>query len=249
MECCITEVKSKKKLTEKETADMIKHTAVRAPDRMKYIDNWVNKSGIKADPILKEYNIDVNLKMVELEGRVMEAPDIQYRTNQMSSRQIGDKGSWDHRNFNFNVPRKVENWVVINASSRVRDDAMNEFIKMLMRIGKIHGIEMRDAVFVQNYAPRRGSSEQQILNDMKNMFEMLTTKYKPLDLVVAIFGGTTPVYKVVKTCGDILFGVPTQGVEDKNVNRLSDQTISNILLKINTKLGGRNFILSQSNKL
>jgi len=69
-------------------------------------------------------------------------------------------------------------------------------------------------------------------------------KYKPLDLVVVVFGGTITAYKVVKTCGDITYGVATQGVEDRNVNRINDQTVSNILLKVNTKLGGRNFLLS-----
>jgi eukaryotic translation initiation factor 2C len=41
----------------------------------------------------------------------------------------------------------------------------------------------------------------------------------------------------------------TQGVEDRNVNKIQDQTVSNILLKINTKLGGRNWFLSQQNRL
>lgn len=54
---------------------------------------------------------------------------------------------------------------------------------------------------------------------------------------------------MVKTCGDLTYGVLTQGVEDKNVNRIQDQTISNILLKINTKLSGRNWLLSPSNQL
>ena len=45
------------------------------------------------------------------------------------------------------------------------------------------------------------------------------------------------------------YGVPTQGVEDRNVNRINEQTISNILLKINTKLGGRNWFLSRRNHL
>jgi eukaryotic translation initiation factor 2C len=70
-----------------------------------------------------------------------------------------------------------------------------------------------------------------------------------LELIVAIFDGTTPAYNMIKTCGDITYGILTQGVESRNVNKLGDQTISNILLKINTKLGGRNWLLSKQNKL
>lgn len=66
---------------------------------------------------------------------------------------------------------------------------------------------------------------------------------------MAIFPGTSQMYNMLKTCGDLKYGILTQGVEDRNVNRIQDQTISNILLKINTKLGGRNWLLSTQNRL
>jgi hypothetical protein len=70
MELCITELKHQRKLNEKQTADIIKQTAVKAPDRMAYIQNWINRSQIDQDPVLKQFNIDVNLKITELDGRV-----------------------------------------------------------------------------------------------------------------------------------------------------------------------------------
>mgnify|MGYP001792289224 CR=1 FL=1 len=50
----------------------------------------------------------------------------------------------------------------------------------------------------------------------------------------------------VKRVGDILFGLATQCVQAKNVNRTSPQTLSNLCLKINVKLGGINNILLPS---
>jgi len=47
----------------------------------------------------------------------------------------------------------------------------------------------------------------------------------------------------VKRVGDILFGLATQCVQAKNVNRTSPQTLSNLCLKINVKVGGTNNIL------
>ena len=70
-----------------------------------------------------------------------------------------------------------------------------------------------------------------------------------LELVVAIFSGTSLMYNMLKTCGDLKHGILTQGVEERNVNKMQDQTLSNILLKINTKLGGRNWLLSPQNRL
>ncbi|EFX70194.1 putative Argonaute-family psuedogene [Daphnia pulex] len=53
----------------------------------------------------------------------------------------------------------------------------------------------------------------------------------------------TPVYAEVKRVGDTVLGMATQCVQAKNVNITSPQTLSNLCLKINVKLGGVNSIL------
>ena len=48
----------------------------------------------------------------------------------------------------------------------------------------------------------------------------------------------------VKRVGDTMLGIATQCVQSKNVIKLHSQTISNLCLKINAKLGGINSILA-----
>jgi len=48
----------------------------------------------------------------------------------------------------------------------------------------------------------------------------------------------------VKRVGDTMLGIATQCVQSKNVIKLNSQTISNLCLKINAKLGGINSILA-----
>jgi hypothetical protein len=115
-------------------------------------------------------------------------------------------------------------------------------------VAKIHGIRMGNPVDVTSYNAYR-KNESTVINDFRNFFENYSTKFKPLSLVVVVFSGTDNAYKVLKTCGDLYYGIPTQGVDAKNVFKCQDQTISNILLKVNTKLGGRNFVLSQKTQL
>lgn len=50
----------------------------------------------------------------------------------------------------------------------------------------------------------------------------------------------------MKRVGDTLLGMATQCVQAKNVNKTSPQTLSNLCLKINVKLGGINSILVPS---
>jgi eukaryotic translation initiation factor 2C len=245
VELCDTVVKQQKKFTDKQTADIIKLSAVPATERMKSIENWASNSGIDKDPILANYNINVNLKMMEVDGRVLAAPDIVYQKEYVvPSKVIGEKGSWDHRNRAFFSTRRVERWVVLNLASRIRNDAADRFCKDLCKIASFHGIDFRPPLDLVD-----GTRTKNDKNLVKHVFLDLVKRYQKLELIVVIFSGTGISYNVVKTCGDLDFGIATQGVEERNVTKLSDGTISNILLKINTKLGGTNFVLSQKTQL
>ena len=78
-----------------------------------------------------------------------------------------------------------------------------------------------------------------------NIFRYLKTSFPGLQLVVVVLPGKTPVYAEVKRVGDTVLGMATQCVQAKNVNKTSPQTLSNLCLKINAKLGGKNFVLDR----
>ncbi|KAK2165838.1 hypothetical protein LSH36_45g16093 [Paralvinella palmiformis] len=83
-------------------------------------------------------------------------------------------------------------------------------------------------------------------DQVEPMFRYLKNTYPGLQLIVVVLPGKTPVYAEVKRVGDILIGLATQCVQAKNVNKTSPQTLSNLCLKINVKLGGINNILLPS---
>ena len=198
MEFCKTELKHKKKLTDTETADLIKKNAVKAPERMAYIESWANKSAIDKDPILKEYNINVNLRLVEVDGRVLNAPDVQYgASNVAQSRSIGERGSWRHDNFKLVNGINVNRWVAMNFSGRVRDQPAYDFCMALSRVGKMHGVNIAEPL---DYAEPR-NVRNATPEDARRLFEDMITKHKQLDLILVIMGGTTQIYNMIKTCG------------------------------------------------
>ena len=97
------------------------------------------------------------------------------------------------------------------------------------------------------------------------LFRQLLQELEGLQLILVVLPGKTPVYgkegkeeedmgnhysfthsfslAEVKRVGDTLLGVATQCVQTRNVNRTSPQTLSNLCLKINVKLGGINSII------
>lgn len=63
--------------------------------------------------------------------------------------------------------------------------------------------------------------------------------YKVINLFIYLFIFLAEVKRV----GDTLLGMATQCVQVKNVVKTSPQTLSNLCLKINAKLGGINNVL------
>lgn len=80
-----------------------------------------------------------------------------------------------------------------------------------------------------------------ILCKLHTVISFLKVVSKLLSFVCCVFVSFT--VAEVKRVGDTMLGVASQCVQLKNVVRPSPQTLSNLCLKINVKLGGINSIL------
>ncbi|XP_041507816.1 protein argonaute-4 isoform X3 [Microtus oregoni] len=109
------------------------------------------------------------------------------------------------------------------------------FTDQLRKISKDAGMPIQGQPCFCKYAQGADSVEP--------MFKHLKMTYVGLQLIVVILPGKTPVYAEVKRVGDTLLGMATQCVQVKNVVKTSPQTLSNLCLKINAKLGGINNVL------
>ncbi|XP_026933771.1 protein argonaute-2 isoform X6 [Sagmatias obliquidens] len=109
------------------------------------------------------------------------------------------------------------------------------FTEQLRKISRDAGMPIQGQPCFCKYAQGADSVEP--------MFRHLKNTYAGLQLVVVILPGKTPVYAEVKRVGDTVLGMATQCVQMKNVQRTTPQTLSNLCLKINVKLGGVNNIL------
>ncbi|KAF3834127.1 hypothetical protein F7725_025331 [Dissostichus mawsoni] len=116
-----------------------------------------------------------------------------------------------------------------------REDLLKSFTDQLRKISKDAGMPIQGQPCFCKYAQGADSVEP--------MFKHLKMSYVGLQLIVVILPGKTPVYAEVKRVGDTLLGMATQCVQVKNVVKTSPQTLSNLCLKINAKLGGINNVL------
>lgn len=228
-----------KKLTDTQTSTMIKATARSAPDREREINNLVKKADFNSDPYAQEFGISINDEMTLVRGRVLPPPKIQYG-GRTKAQAIPNQGVWDMRGKQFHTGVEIRVWAIacFAPQKMCREDALRNFTQQLQRISNDAGMPIIGQPCFCKYA--------QGADQVEPMFRYLKSTFQGLQLVVVVLPGKTPVYAEVKRVGDTVLGMATQCVQAKNVNRTSPQTLSNLCLKINVKLGGVNSILVPS---
>jgi eukaryotic translation initiation factor 2C len=228
-----------KKLTDMQTSTMIKATARSAPDREREINNLVTKADFNNDPYLQTFGISVSSQMCEVQGRVLPAPKLQYG-GRTKAQVVPNQGVWDMRGKQLYQGIQIRVWAIACFAPQrmVGEEALRNFTQQLQRISNDAGMPIMGQPCFCKYATGPDQVEP--------MFRYLKNTYQGLQLIVVVLPGKTPVYAEVKRVGDIMFGLATQCVQAKNVSRTSPQTLSNLCLKINVKLGGINTILLPS---
>ncbi|XP_071810855.1 protein argonaute-2-like isoform X2 [Apostichopus japonicus] len=226
-----------KKLTDMQTSTMIKATARSAPDREKEINNLVKKAQFNSDRFVQEFGLAISTDMVQIEGRVLPVPKIQYG-GKNKFQAVPQQGVWDMRGKQFHTGVEIKIWAIacFAAQHQCKEDSLRNFTSQLQKISNDAGMPIMGQPCFCKYAVGADQVEP--------MFRHLKKTYKGLQLIVVVLPGKTPVYAEVKRVGDTLLGVATQCVQVKNVNRTTAQTLSNLCLKINVKLGGVNNILA-----
>ncbi|XP_076338021.1 protein argonaute-2-like isoform X1 [Tachypleus tridentatus] len=246
-----------KKLTDMQTSTMIKATARSAPDREREINNLVSanttqvpeppmlvrKADFNNDPYVREFGLSISSTMMEVRGRILPPPKLQYggRVSTCTRQQaIPNQGVWDMRGKQFHTGIEIRVWAIACFAPQrtCREDALRNFTQQLQKISNDAGMPIIGQPCFCKYATGPDQVEP--------MFRYLKSTFQGLQLVVVVLPGKTPVYAEVKRVGDTVLGMATQCVQAKNVNKTSPQTLSNLCLKINVKLGGINSILVPS---
>ncbi|KAJ2947967.1 hypothetical protein O0L34_g9760 [Tuta absoluta] len=231
-----------KKLTDMQTSTMIKATARSAPDREREINNLVRRANFNTDLYVKEFGLTISNNMMEVRGRVLPPPKLQYggRVSSLGGQALPNQGVWDMRGKQFFMGVEIRVWAIACFAPQrtVREDALKNFTQQLQKISNDAGMPIIGQPCFCKYATGPDQVEP--------MFKYLKSTFVQLQLVVVVLPGKTPVYAEVKRVGDTVLGMATQCVQAKNVNKTSPQTLSNLCLKINVKLGGINSILVPS---
>jgi len=146
----------------------------------------------------------------------------------------------------FNDGKKLEHWGLLDLTDC--DD--QSFVNALYDEGRTRGLSIEFPVVKKSNEKDWRKLGESLEKDFVTLFNELAKKRKPDMIMVIVWGKESNIYAMIKTMGDTIYKIPTQVILKKNtmIGPKSPQTIHNICLKLNAKLGGVNQIIHPCSK-
>ncbi|RHY09601.1 hypothetical protein DYB25_010480, partial [Aphanomyces astaci] len=232
--------KCPRKATDNQVANMITYTATPPEERRQKIVARVQEAHFTVDNTLAAFGASVDPTMLTVEARELAAPSMLYAHNK--TEQPRD-GAWNMRNLALFQGMAFKSYALMSLcdSRRTTDADVFDFFNAL--VTHMKGLGMTPPGAKPPLVTRGGRGDP-----IERMFQ------EAVDKATRVFGQrpqivfcVAPVqdalnYGDLKRASDTVFGIPSQMMLAKHLAKQNPMYMSNLLLKVNTKLGGRNAV-------
>ncbi|XP_019455891.1 PREDICTED: protein argonaute 4-like [Lupinus angustifolius] len=224
-----------KALSTLQRASLVEKSRQKPQERMRVLSDALKISNYGAEPMLRNCGIQINPSFTQVDGRVLQAPRLKFGNGEDFNPR---NGRWNFNNKKIVDPVKIERWAVVNFSARCNVQAL---VRDLIKCGNMKGIMVEDPfdVFEENTQFRRAPPVVRVEKMFEHMMSKLPGAPKFL-LCLLPERKNSDLYGPWKKKNLADFGIVTQCIAPTKVN---DQYLTNVLLKINAKLGGMNSLL------
>ncbi|KAL1817283.1 hypothetical protein DCAR_0521706 [Daucus carota subsp. sativus] len=221
-----------KALTTLQRAQLVEKSRQKPQDRMKTLTNALRINNYADEPLLRACGVSVSNNFTQVEGRILAAPRLRVGNGEDF---FPRNGRWNFNNKKLVEPTTIDRWAVVNFSARCNIQGL---ITDLIKCGGLKGINIARPfdVFEENPQHRRAPP----LVRVEKMFESMMSKLPgaPQFLLCLLpERKNSLLYGPWKRKNLAEYGIVTQCIAPTRVN---DQYLTNVLLKINAKLGGLN---------
>ncbi|XP_034688176.1 protein argonaute 4-like [Vitis riparia] len=225
-----------KALSTLQRASLVEKSRQKPQERIGVLTNALRSNNYDAEPMLRSCGISISRDLTQIEGRVLAAPRLKVGNGEDF---FPRNGRWNFNNKKLVEPTKIERWAVVNFSARC--DIRN-LVRELIKCGGMKGIHIDPPfdVFEENPQSRRAPPIVRV----EKMFEEIQSKLPgaPQFLLCLLpERKNSDLYGPWKRKNLSEYGIVTQCIAPTRVN---DQYLTNVLLKINAKLGGLNSMLA-----
>lgn len=224
-----------KALTTFQRASLVEKSRQKPQERMSALSDALKVNNYGAEPMLRSCGVSITSSFTQIEGRVLQAPKLKIGNGE---EMFPRNGRWNLINKKLTEPVKIERWVVVNFSARCD---VRGLVRDLIKCGEIKGIHI-DApfdVFEESPQYRRAPPVVRV----EKMFEEVQSKLPGAPQFILCLlpeRKNCDIYGPWKKKNLAEYGIVNQCMAPMRVN---DQYLSNVLLKMNAKLGGLNSVL------
>ncbi|XP_017882046.1 protein argonaute-2 isoform X2 [Ceratina calcarata] len=226
---------TQKKLNEEQTKRMIRAAATKPDERKHKILEKFAQMNLNDQPTLtNEFHLSVQGQFERVPARVLAAPTLHYNRPVTVA-----KGVWRIEEFLRKGELPDCSWTILNLDRGMQENTLYEFQAMLQRGGLALGMRIGRA-----FTPFQTILVQRDTRSITSYFERM--KKTGIKMVIVILSTMSNAYSCVKQISELKVsgGIVTQCVKSHTLrSKMNPATISNILLKINSKLNGVNHVL------
>ncbi|XP_073158213.1 protein argonaute 4-like [Henckelia pumila] len=225
-----------KALTSFQRASLVEKSRQKPQERMSVLSNALKTNNYDSEPMLRSSGVSISSSFTQVEGRILPPPKLKVGNGE---EMFTRNGKWNFNNKKFIDASKIERWAVVNFSARCD---VRGLIRDLTRIGEMKGIKVEAPfdVFEENSQFRRAPPLVRVEKMLEEVQSKLPGQPKFL-LCLLPERKNCDIYGPWKRKNLSEFGIVTQCLCPMRVN---DQYLTNLLLKINAKLGGLNTSLA-----
>lgn len=225
-----------KALSSMQRASLVEKSRQKPQEKIKIVTDALKNYGYDEDPVLAQCGVRIDRQPTQVEGRVLESPKLKVGR---SDDCIPRNGRWNFNNKTLLNPTRIDRWIVVNFSARCDTSYIS---RELINCGRNKGIHIERPITLieEDQHSRRASPVDRV----ENMFEQMMAKMSDAPsfiLCVLPEKKNSNIYGPWKKKCLCDFGIVTQCISPTKIN---DQYITNVLLKINSKLGGINSLLA-----
>ncbi|RWS10056.1 Protein argonaute-3-like protein, partial [Dinothrombium tinctorium] len=212
------------KLDGDQTSIMIKETAKEPRERFAHIQKSLLEVKNESAPYREEFQIDIDNKPVRTIGKIISPPKLSYGNTQFTP----EGGKWNMKDLELLEGNSLTNWVAISFASQIKN--LDHFTYNLKRMAHKMGLNADDPV--DSFQAESVNRAIQRVRELEPSF------------IVWVQDRNDELRKHMKQTFEVtLKGIASQCILSKTYNKMNDQTLANLILKINTKLGGKNHSL------
>ncbi|TPX32739.1 hypothetical protein SmJEL517_g04219 [Synchytrium microbalum] len=238
-------------------AEMIKVTSTTPDDRLRRIvdgDRALHADS-KIAAFLKEWGLQIDDKMLQIEGRILETPALTIGRNQVTPRE----GSWHANTFAVPAGSSIQGWSLTYWSILVLERPQSHELRAIENVRRILvDVLTKKGMVVGNREPQiiqaNGGNVPNVHGLILQAGKAAITSNpnaRPQLIVVVLPAKNYFGYSEIKKVAETDLGVMTQCVALPNLmkDRGIDMYCENVSLKVNIKLGGINSYLDPEREL